>query len=747
VGLSLGELTKFWIQNCISHHRLCLPSKDAPLPTRVLDVGSINGPLDQIRLIVTNGITGKWTALSYFWGGTNHLRTTSKTLKKHLQQIPLFGLPKTIQDAVLVTRQLGIQYLWVDSLCIIQDSDIDWQAEAGKMMEVYRNFYITIAANSGLDAQTGLFLDRNLLQSRPCKLEFQSGSGRPVARWVNPPRASWAGIIRNGSLQTRGWTLQETMLAVRVVYYDEKSLYWQCREGVRQERAPAYLITANDPLVPRRMFDAYLDDPMNIFTLWCDLVQDFTSRTLERESDKLVAISGLASVLSTYIQSRSQRRLASKEEKRLYSAPRWPKHWAVPKSASRWGRLAHLGGGNIGMQHMFIQEELSAGRPIYTHTRGPISIDPFLALRYLGELDPSSTRTIQIMQKVGLGPLLEFVAQKDNLDFNYEYVILLSHPYTHKAYQEAYYIWKPEKDGKSQPNRMQEKANTEPEVPSFDSQKGEGEVSDDSEPSDLSEMYNTYDEGLLLDPGTETVMERSHRTNIYVYGDDCPMKAIMEWPSYSMDSQYTAGLWRADILYGLRWYCQRPGRRAARFRAPSWSWASLDDTRIIYDHPGRLSPYTRKEGYNWSSEWHATLLDVTAIPRGPNPFGDVKSSKLTLLAPLRQLPFYPNTTNLQPTTKEGNHSPTIPESDPLTTALQSLTLDEESRSLDPSMKILRLDTNTCIILEPVPGISEPGRFRRVGYWTRSGFGGGKGDVKSHGIDGLDGWESKVVILI
>jgi hypothetical protein len=152
-----------------------------------------------------------------------------------------------------------------------------------------------------------------------------------MTRWIHPHRAPWREIVQNAPLQKRGWTLQETKLGVRVIYYSKDGLYSQCREGVRQERAPACLITAIDPLVPRRLFDAYAMYPMNVFMLWCDHVEDFTSRSLTFESDKLAAISGLAPALSAFIQSRSDRRLASQEEKIFYSPLEQPTHWAIPE--------------------------------------------------------------------------------------------------------------------------------------------------------------------------------------------------------------------------------------------------------------------------------------------------------------------------------------------------------------------------------------------------------------------------------
>jgi hypothetical protein len=163
-------------------------------------------------------------------------------------------------------------------------------------------------------------------------MKFHEPDGKELFRyrWMHPPRQPWERIVKLAHLQTRGWTLQETMMAARVIYYDERGLYWQCREGIRQERVPAYLVTANDPVVPRRrIFDSHTDDPINIFKMWEDLIQEYAERKLSCESDKLFALAGIASAVAAHIKARPHRRLATPEELELYSAwGKTQKHWA-----------------------------------------------------------------------------------------------------------------------------------------------------------------------------------------------------------------------------------------------------------------------------------------------------------------------------------------------------------------------------------------------------------------------------------
>ena len=757
VGLELDGLAKAWINDCARTHPLCPKPQDAIFPTRLLDVGDSAESLESLHLVIPGeGTEGKWTALSYCWGenklNNKTYRTTTKNLQDHLRQIPFEKLPLTIQDAIQVTRSLCIRYLWVDALCIIQDSNEDWQAEAANMMNVYRNAYITIAANASDNANSSLCIKRNVLECRPCEMNFRDPNGKQLVRyrWIHPPRVPWERIVKRSNLQKRGWSLQETSLAVRVIYYDENGLFWQCREGIRQERVPSYLITANDPLVPRRIFDSYIDEPMNIFAMWGDLVQDFTARDLTYQSDKLFALAGMASAVAAYIKSRSNRRLATAEEKELYSSPKNPRHWAVPPNpeATDWQRHD---GANASLRWILSSEELDTSRLTYNYTRGPLSLDPFLTMRLIGELDPEadnefglvwlnpSDRAKEIMMSVGLGPLLQFISDQGNPDYDGEFLCIMSHPDTHAAYQRAYRIWKAEKDR----GRIEGEANTSATYKEHEMDKGQesksvvsSEVGDTAENSRRSQRHKETEGPILI------------IKNMYVYGATDPVKARFEYQTYVTDDQYLAGIWKADLSYQLCWYCPRPGRRPMKYRAPSWSWASMDEARIIFDRTNKRA-YNRMENENVDGDgiWQPTILEAVAVPRGPNRFGDAKSAKLILLASIRNMPFYADLDMVtSPEQAAASDSLVVPKSEPLESlpdpSRKHLCLDEEFARLDPSLKILRLHSSSYLIVEPIGGSQEPEVFKRVGYWVRD-----EGFRISNGNDGFDDWDTKFVILI
>lgn len=115
------SIAKEWLDDCRNNHVECCPVKTSSLPTRVLDVGISEGS-PSCRLVETGNKQGNYVALSHCWGGKIKERLTTETLSNFLRSIPIAQLPANFRDAIYVTRQLGMRYLWIDALCILQDS-------------------------------------------------------------------------------------------------------------------------------------------------------------------------------------------------------------------------------------------------------------------------------------------------------------------------------------------------------------------------------------------------------------------------------------------------------------------------------------------------------------------------------------------------------------------------------------------------------------------------------------------------
>lgn len=150
------QLAASWIKECAESHQDYLRLEHTPLPTRVIQVGS---DLEEPYLYVSTQENADYIALSHCWGGMVPTTTTLATLEQHQREIRFSELPRTFRDAITVTRKLNIQYLWIDSLCIIQDSPDDWEREAAKMGTVYRNSLVCIAADGALNSHEGCFIE------------------------------------------------------------------------------------------------------------------------------------------------------------------------------------------------------------------------------------------------------------------------------------------------------------------------------------------------------------------------------------------------------------------------------------------------------------------------------------------------------------------------------------------------------------------------------------------------------------
>jgi Heterokaryon incompatibility protein (HET) len=219
------DIARFWLEDCRTRHERCM-SETPMLPKRVIDV--VSGP--EPFLFISQCKRDRYAALSYCFGNYPTLTTTESTLLERQAGMQMATLPKTVRDAVTWTRQLGLQYLWTDSLCILQDNLTDWEVELSTMADIYRDATVTIAATAASHAGSGCGPIRNKLQLAPCM---------PLPGVVieaNFSRQEW--IFEKGPLETRGWTFQETQLSRRVLRCGGQELAWQCRTCKRLEGDP-----------------------------------------------------------------------------------------------------------------------------------------------------------------------------------------------------------------------------------------------------------------------------------------------------------------------------------------------------------------------------------------------------------------------------------------------------------------------------------------------------------------------------
>jgi hypothetical protein len=233
-------LAQEWLQHCSQNHIYCQNLGPKVLPIRTLDVGPQDGSQEPFLRVNEAGEEGQWIALSHCWGDAksdSFFRTLTSNLTQHRRCIPFDALPPTFRDAVVATRKLGYQHLWIDSLCIVQDDASDWEKESKKMVDIYQNAALVLAAETAENSQGGFLKERK-----------EGSSGQDIDTITIPfypfkapqhiLRELWrvgigqevhlrcgASLRPEGHLETRAWALQERALASRVLHYNVDRLH------------------------------------------------------------------------------------------------------------------------------------------------------------------------------------------------------------------------------------------------------------------------------------------------------------------------------------------------------------------------------------------------------------------------------------------------------------------------------------------------------------------------------------------
>lgn len=322
---SCVALGREWLDTCLNKHEQCkaLSNAEEILPTRVIDVGNEN---QHPKLITTNGKSGNWVALSYCWGGNSDFVLNINTMAGFQEGIPVEEFPGTLRDAIIITRNLGIKYIWIDALCIQQDSKEDWAREAAKMREVYSGAVLTVTASSAPSTSSGIFSPRVSKNAR-VTLEWKTSSGEGKRRIINvylrPGSELWDHKLQGSRLTTRGWTLQEGLLAPRTLSYGEQQMIWECSqyqtdEGGRttsatedyrakgfiqrlMKKLPAAKIPKSKSILSRLMSRQPEPDEWwkehsiaNPYDQWYNILDVFAARSLTVDTDALPAMAGIA---------------------------------------------------------------------------------------------------------------------------------------------------------------------------------------------------------------------------------------------------------------------------------------------------------------------------------------------------------------------------------------------------------------------------------------------------------------------
>src|SRR5436190_8427329 len=319
IDLDLRSETNFclardWIRACMTQHDepLCSRTMETFLPTRVVDVGPADGTKNP-TLMISAGTIGSYIALSHCWGGKIPLTTTEATLATLTKNINMEDLPANFRDAITITRELGFRYLWIDSLCIIQDSRSDWERESAVMGDIYEQATLTIAAAAASDSEKGLLpvppeRQQPLHSSITLKFDAESHLEQKISLSPkNENEESFWDCVYSSPLARRAWTYQEHLLSPRVLMYGARQIYWRCQQTCHSADGAGHPPVLTSLLSNEKTFFLMLSSPkvraealsdnlqgIDIYSTWYGILTDFYHRNLTVRSDKFPALAGLA---------------------------------------------------------------------------------------------------------------------------------------------------------------------------------------------------------------------------------------------------------------------------------------------------------------------------------------------------------------------------------------------------------------------------------------------------------------------
>lgn len=296
------------LDECTSQHPACCSNGSLGLPrlpTRILDLGEKDHeggfPQSPMLLVTKDDMRGEYACLSHCWGPpeAKPLDSTIETVHGYQTDgIPWSALPKTFQEAMDFTRKLGLRYLWIDSLCIIQDDADDWFREAGRMATTYENATLTMAAATSSSSQEGLY--RTSMPS--WRLEgctYLRRCSDPVFfehQYTRNPTF----VDRVAPLLRRAWVLQERLISRCLLHFTPLELVFECYSGNKTESGFEWVNSAVKHMMSGLNKPETEDtgsstpDMVSSMKMWKSLVEDFTHLQLTRNEDTLPAMAGLA---------------------------------------------------------------------------------------------------------------------------------------------------------------------------------------------------------------------------------------------------------------------------------------------------------------------------------------------------------------------------------------------------------------------------------------------------------------------
>jgi hypothetical protein len=307
-----------WFTTCTTSttHARCNKSqfkKPGWYPSRLIDIGMQAQAKWNLRVLSQDGISdpnASYMTLSYRWGQNSTLLLLGSNIDSFRAGNSICNLPLTFRDFFIVAHRFSIRYVWIDALCIIQDSTRDWEREAPTMRYVYANSACNVAASASHDSEGGLFRARDPKSLQPPYLSasvFSDDSKSPRNYHVYDIE-HWNKRVQYGPLHKRGWVYQEILLAPRVLYFGLNEVLWECFTRMDSEFHSLIGYLPLEAQGKHNLLELTAAGgnkqknsiPLPLLDSWMNLVQEYSGCVFTRPSDKLFAFAGIAKLFQDY---------------------------------------------------------------------------------------------------------------------------------------------------------------------------------------------------------------------------------------------------------------------------------------------------------------------------------------------------------------------------------------------------------------------------------------------------------------
>jgi hypothetical protein len=329
-----------WLRQCVETHPICFP-RSPQLPKRLLN---LERKLVRVVDTATRDFS-KYMTLSHCWGQTTDMiQTTKQNLAARIAGIDWDELPPIFKDAIQLARNLDCQWIWIDSLCIVQDDAEDWEQQAAQMASIYSNSFLNIAATSSSNGMGSLFTTRKNpgdgdngfidwpLKSYVVNEDSNHETLRTRARvshssghnFLTKKEISWH--VKLFPLLSRAWVFQERLLSPRTIHFGPSEMIWECGTGLGcecsqiapQTSPPKYNRSASSyhgtlagvledksatGLKARFTNICQTQDPNTILDFWLEAVSTYSAMALTKHSDRPYALIGVAERVANVLKS------------------------------------------------------------------------------------------------------------------------------------------------------------------------------------------------------------------------------------------------------------------------------------------------------------------------------------------------------------------------------------------------------------------------------------------------------------